>query len=185
MENNVILTDIDGTVVNVYDEWYGRYNRDWLDNLTMDRVTEWAVHKFVKPACGLRIYEYLSDPDLYDDAKLIDGASDGIKKLRGMGFRVVFLSSGIHPGKAKLLRKHGLLGDDDRDIIIAHDKSLVMGKYLVDDAPHNIDAFTVGTGILFGDYAHNRDSKHDLRANTWEDVVDTVSLFSRMGVYGR
>lgn len=176
----IILVDVDGTVASLYNVWYGRYNAEYDDDLTTERVTEWRVHEFVKPECGIKIYNYLSDPDLYDSVQPVDGAVDGVNGLKELGFRVVFLSSGIHPGKADFLRRYKLIGKGDDDIIIAHDKSLIVGDYLIDDAFHNIKSFRHGLGILFGDYAHNRECNYSPHAENWKDAVRIVTLLNNV-----
>ena len=89
---SIILVDVDGVTLCLDAEWFKRYNEDWGDNLKPEHVTRWAVHEFVKPSCGKRIYDYLLMPDLYDNVPLIAGALDGIMTLRNAVHRVVFLS---------------------------------------------------------------------------------------------
>ena len=167
-----ILIDVDGVTLCLDAEWYKRYNADYDDNLKPEHVTEWAVHKFVKPSCGYKIYEYLLQTDLYDTVPLIAGAVDGIMQLRKTGHRVVFLSSGIHRGKYLRLKEFNLV-ETEGDYICAHDKSLICGDYLLDDGAHNVKAFLYGTAILF-DAPHNKHEKWFPRVSNWEQAVDLI-----------
>jgi len=133
--------DVDGVVVPLDREWYARYNRDYRDNLTPKRVTEWDVSKFVKPECGKNIYTYLRDQDLYDNIIIPAKTVKAIKKIKAFpDLRVVFLTAGIHIGKYNLLLKYGLV-ESEKDIIVSTDKSLVFGDIFVDDYEENIFAF--------------------------------------------
>jgi 5'(3')-deoxyribonucleotidase len=176
MENNkVCLVDVDGTVALTHDQWFKRYNAEWSDDLTYEEITDWEVHSFVKESCGKSIYKYLDDPTLYDEVQPYPGSIEGVEKLRNYGFRVVFLSSGVHPGKIKFLRKFDFIGKGDSDFVIAHDKSLIKGFILIDDGWHNIQAFN-GPGILL-DAPHNRKVDYNFRAMDWDHVVKLVGTF--------
>jgi 5'-nucleotidase len=175
MAEKIVYCDVDGTVALTHEVWYARYNRDYQDNLTGERVTDWGTHAFTKPECGKKIYEYLDDPDLYEEVVPLDGSMEGVETLRKYGFRIVFLTSGVHKGKISFLRRYGFIEKTgDKDFIIAHDKSLVDGSnsLLIDDGYHNIQAFK-GIGILL-DAPHNRKYHHTYRAMDWDDVVAFV-----------
>jgi 5'-nucleotidase len=174
MEQKLIFCDVDGTVAQTHSAWYERYNRDWNDNLTHEMVLDWGIHNYVKTECGVKIYDYLLQDDLYDDVQPYPGSIDGIETLRKYGFRVVFLTSGIHKGKISFLRRCGFIDKSDKDFVVAHDKSLVDGTNatLIDDGFHNIQAFK-GFGILL-DAPHNRKYHHTYRALDWDDVVAFV-----------
>ena len=55
----IILVDVDGVVANLADEWIKRYNADWDDNLTKEKIKTWGIVEHIKPECGNRIYEYI------------------------------------------------------------------------------------------------------------------------------
>jgi 5'(3')-deoxyribonucleotidase len=180
MENKKIcLVDFDDTTVDLLTEWLRRYNAKFDDCLTKEDITDWDMIKFVKPACHNHIYDFLRDPDLYESVEIIPGALEGIQKLKEYGYRTIFLSSGIHPGKQDLLFRHKLI-DHPRDIVIAYDKSLIAGSrggltILIDDGYHNIQAFN-GPGILL-DKPHNRHIDYNFRAMNWDHAVRLVGTF--------
>jgi len=170
---SLILVDVDYVTVDLHTEWYGRYNRDWEDNLQIEAVTRWALHEFVKPECGKKIYEYLLEPDLYDNVQITPGAKIALLELRSKGHRCVFVTSGIHRGKYTLLHRHGMVTDES-DFIVAKDKSLIKGDYIVDDYEQNI-INSESIGILF-DAPHNRHFEYPFRAKSWEEVVAYIDM---------
>jgi 5'-nucleotidase len=179
----IILSDVDHVALHLDFEWYKRYNEDYDDCLKPEHVTEWAIHKFVKPSCGKKIYDYLLMPDLYDNVPLVAGAMDGIMELRNAGHQVVFVSSGIHRGKYLRLKEFNLVQSED-DYYCAHNKSLIHGDYLLDDGMHNVTNWKWGTAILF-DAPHNRHEEWYPRAENWEQAVDIILNLEERKVLSR
>lgn len=195
-----IACDVDGVVANLHDEWYRRYNHDFDDDLTMDRVTTWDLHNFVKPECGKRIYEYLSMPDLYKDIKPIEGALEAIVALRELGHAVFFVTSctyGMVDQKARWLERNGFVAQRDggkslpAELIVANTKQHIKADLLIDDAAHNVQDWVEhnrARAILF-DYPHNRSMDKDVpsafwtwcqRKRNWRDIM---AEFRGIGLY--
>lgn len=172
----IVLVDIDGPVANLLDEWLRLYNIDYDDNLVPGQIKTWDMTPYVKEFCGHKIYDYL-DGEIYDGVNPVPGAFDGVKKLRDMGHRVVFVTSspeGTGDAKYTWLKRNGLLGDYklSDNYVEAHDKSIVRGDILVDDRIENVSNFP-GETILW-DAPYNRDVTHRFRAKNWGDVVGYV-----------
>jgi len=149
-----VFVDIDGVLVDFCRSWLNRYNQDFGDALTVEQIVEWEVHKFVKPECGPRVYDYLYDPTLYDAAFPIPGSLEGIRLLRAAGYRVVFATStahGVFGRKLDWLLLHRYIEQNPArfypDYVEINDKSLLRGDVLIDDGWHNILMFQ-GIGIL-------------------------------------
>jgi 5'-nucleotidase len=139
----IIGFDVDSVLAMTCFEWLRRYNVDYDDNLTPDDITSWDTHKFVKPACGFKIYDYLV-PDLYDNVQPYPGAVKTVNLVRRLGFRVVFVTSVNQEYGAKyywLLRNDFFNGVEKpkKDYVETGDKTLVQAMdYLVDDSLDNI-----------------------------------------------
>lgn len=181
----IVLVDIDGVVAEMQAAWLGLYNHAYDDNLTLDHITDWSVHRFVKPECGPKVYDFLRCGYLYDLTSPVDGAVLGLSRIRSMGHTVRFVSAGFYNGKVRWLHEHGLLVDyphgkasweATRDVIITADKAMVRGDVLVDDRYDNVAEFP-GHGILY-DRPWNRAHPWASRASNWEEVVEKIR---RMG----
>lgn len=168
--------DVDDVALGLTPEWLSRYNWDWNDNLLSSQITSWNIHKFVKPECGNRIYEYLNDPDLYSHVKPMEGAVKGVEILRQLGYRVIFITAYFNTPKIEALHNHGFLTEypynDGRwntacDVVMANDKSLIKADILIDDKHANLESF--GSGLIF-DQAWNQDSTFP-RVYNWNDIV--------------
>lgn len=164
--------DNDGVMFDLITPWLCGYNIDWKDNLTPSQILEWDIHKFVKPECGMKIYDYLEDPKIYDKVLPVRGALEGIRALREMGYKILFVT---HSTKGHAGRKYVLLKDfgmilDDSEYMEAEDKSHAPCDYLLDDYTYNVSSFKSGTGVLFT-APYNKMSIHAPRVNDWSDAI--------------
>lgn len=184
----IVLVDIDGVVAETHKRWLELYNRDWRDNLTIDDITDWSVHKFVKPECGAAVYGYLRFPWLYDDVEEVEGAFAGVSAIRSMGHRVVFVSAGMYPGKVEWLHRHGFLVEYPHgtehweaatDVVLAGDKSIIRGSVLIDDRWENVRDFH-SFSILYDRPWNSRVSMVTKlwKAYNWDHVVEVIRSLS-------
>jgi len=170
----IILCDVDGVVADLLSEWVRRYNAKYDDDLSPEDITEWDMHRNVKPECGTDIHNFLRMPNLYSMVEPIPGALEGIQELRRRGHRVVFVTAavvGSMDQKARWLKRHGFLTDLN-DLIVAQDKSLVQGQVLIDDGAHNIETFP-GYALLYK-APHNEQFVWPFRADDWAEVIDQI-----------
>lgn len=177
----IIAVDVDGVLADLHVEWLKRYNAEFNDTLTFENISRWEMQMLVKPECGKKIFNYLRDSDLYDNVPPVQDSQVGVKALRDMGYRVVYVTScvrGMADQKWDWLEKHGFLeaAFSQRDLIIAHDKSLIRADILVDDYHENFKGWE-GIGYLF-DAPYNRDAKLPVMVDRrigWAEVVKTAA----------
>ena len=182
VNQRIVLCDIDQVVADLYPSWFGRYNRDYNDDLHTSRVTAWNMEQFVKAECGKDIFRYLSQRDLYDDVLPVMGALNGVEHLRSLGLRVVFLTaSNLHMGGRKLqwLIEHGFLAVEQdqhhhHDYVECVDKGLFapVGNFMIDDYPVNLRPYQ-GQRVLFSQ-PHNASihatDEGMVRVNNWKEI---------------
>ncbi len=172
-----VILDVDDVVALLRPEWYRRYNRDWEDNLTSERVTGWNLHEIVKPGCGLSIYSYLSDPDLYANVLPMPGAIAGVRKLRELGHDVLFATActyGMVDQKAAWMIRWGFCesrpGRLPADFVVCDQKHRLTGDVIVEDRAETIWTWVVQTRrrAILVEYPHNRHL--DLHSMDWQRV---------------
>lgn len=192
-----IICDVDGVVAALHDEWYRRYNKDYDDNLTLERVLSWDLHKYVKPECGKKVYDYLHQSDLYDNIQPLPDALWGITRLRELGHEVLFATSctfGMADQKAEWMVRNGFCTRHGHllpeDFVPITPKHWLSGDLIIDDAAHTVQRWVQGKGgraILF-EYPHNQHLLKDMpsmfwmrckRASDWKEVVRHVEAMSR------
>ena len=190
-EAMLIACDVDGVAADLHTEWLRRYNRDYADTLTLDRLTSWDLHRYTKPECGHRVYDYLSDHDLYEHVSPVAGAAAVIDAWRTAGHRVIFLSActyGMTDQKAQWLVRHGFSLGRKRgalpdDFIPIREKHLVRADVLIDDAPHNLEAWwhhnRRPSVVVSMPYNFTLRLPGMLRASDWPGIAHAVQFFDR------
>lgn len=146
----LIAIDADGVVCDLHGGWLPRYNRDYDDNLTIADIVTWDMHTLVKPACGRKIYDYLSQPDLYDDVPVMAGAEAGVAAIRALGHDIVFATSctyGMVDQKARWFEQMGFCAPNPdgrglpKEFVPIGAKHWLDAHLLIDDGPHNVRAW--------------------------------------------
>jgi 5'(3')-deoxyribonucleotidase len=175
----VIGIDVDGTVADLQTEWLNRYNKEFDDNVKLSQWKTWDLTTLVKPETVDRMFEYLSDPDLYDHVEPIKGSLDAVNKLRTMGFEIIFITScvkGSMEQKLDWLIRHGFLEDPGTgqlsQYIPCNKKDRIIVDVLIDDGAHNVTT-AYGKGLLFT-RPWNEAVAWPYRADSWEEVPDKI-----------
>jgi 5'-nucleotidase len=180
----IIAIDVDSVCADIMVPWLARYNKEYNDNLDVEDISEWDTSKFVKPECGKSCYKYFGDPGIYEEALPIQGAQEGVMRLREMDWRVVFPTT-VTPGtegcKKKWLYRYGFLLPEEekgyKDYIEVSDKTLVKASYLLDDSWDNCWAFSyIGPerGIVFDQPWNRQNSSLLMRVHGWTSFIDLV-----------
>jgi 5'-nucleotidase len=164
--------DLDSTLNNLEQVWLDRYNQDYDDNLTVADMTDWDVTTYVKPECGVDMYKYLWEPGFFRNLGAQPFAIEVCEFLHEH-FDIYIVTS-AHPNvvadKWAWIEEHLPFLRYNRFIPL-HEKNLIQMDYLIDDGPHNIEAFKNGTPILM-DMPYNQYlSDEYVRCKGWKDVM--------------
>ena len=180
MKQYTIGVDVDDVTLDFVGILLEVYNSEWGDNLAVDDITDWYLAKFVKPECGKIVFNYFEDPNLYWAINPVENAVAGIKFLKLLGHRIVFIthsSLGASGAKYKKLKELGIL-DDANDYIEAKDKTLVKFDFLIDDKPKTLLDYKLGVPIVFT-RPWNKDIDHKPRVNSWLEIVDLFRMMAK------
>jgi len=174
MAKKRIAVDQDNVIADLVAEWVRRYNYDYNDNLTPDKINVWNWSHLCKPECGKKIYDYMDDPELFLNLPVIEGSQEVLKELSYTYDIYICTSpfniSNVEPKHEWLLKHFSFL--DQNKFVFTRDKSILAAEYLIDDKPANLEGFQ-GTKILF-DAPHNRDENRFYRVNNWLEVKDIL-----------
>jgi len=153
-----LLIDMDSVICDLMSPWHKRYNEDFNDNLTIERLKCWDSAKYVKPECGEKIYDYLYEPGLFLNLKEIPNAIEVLRRLSEK-YEILIVTSSVSTAfaeKEQWVEKH-LPFIGKKNIVFTHRKEMVRGDLLFDDAPHNLESFkTTGRIAIAMDYPYNR-----------------------------
>ncbi|UOE93439.1 5'(3')-deoxyribonucleotidase [Alkalihalobacillus sp. LMS39] len=170
-----ILLDMDSVICDLMTEWHKRYNEDYQDNLSVDKLKCWNSENYVKKECGTKIYDYLDEPGLFLHLKPLDHAISVIERLHHK-FQIFICTSSrtyAYTEKEKWVEKHlPFIGKEH--IIFAHKKEMIRGDLLFDDAPHHLKAFTKTNRLAVAmDYPYNRSVDVE-RVHNWLEFEQFV-----------
>jgi 5'-nucleotidase len=170
-------------------EWF---NDDHKTSFTREDVKDyWALEKILGPAGKPFIRACMRWPEFYTRLAPIPGAIEGVKLLMDRGHEVrivtaVPVSAGIsYHGKCQWIRDH-MPFFDLKNFYAVHNKAEVMGDILLDDGPHNIEAWEKsGRPAVVFDAPWNRQTKSTYRIKDWKEfleLVEDIDLLKKSGL---
>lgn len=157
MKKIKIGIDLDSTLNDLLPYWVDKYNKDYNDNLTLDKIIQWEMHRLVKDECGDKIYDYLKEPGFFRNLGIIKDSQEVVEWLSKFTNVELYIVTQYVPegclDKANWIREHFPF-INEKNIIFINNKSMLDLDYLIDDSPYNMIEFD-GEYILL-DYPHNR-----------------------------
>lgn len=174
-----ILIDADSVIVDLHTLWYAEYNHRYDDDLRVEHVTSWNVHKFCKH--GSKIYDILKEPEFFQRPLPIPGAIQTIKQLIADGHKIYVVTAAPLEAKTACHDKYmwfqkylpGLI--TEKNLFFCKEKGMIHGDILFDDYPSNFKGFK-GLAVCM-DYPYNRDF-NGLRVRTWDEFYRLVKSLS-------
>ncbi|MCX7572148.1 5'(3')-deoxyribonucleotidase [Tumebacillus sp. DT12] len=171
-----LLIDMDSVICDLMTEWHRRYNEDYGDDLSVERITCWQTERYVKPECGEKVYDYLDQPGLFRHLKALPDAIEVLERLSRRYDILLVTSSRTHAytEKEQWVEEH-LPFIGRHNLIFAHRKDMICGDLLFDDAPHNLEAFrATGRIAVAMDYPYNREVDVP-RVGSWQEFEQFVA----------
>lgn len=170
-----IILDMDSILADLMTDWLGIYNKLHDDDLTLDRIMSWDTHLYAK--AGKAVYEVLKTPGLYKNLKPLPGAVEATRTLAER-HDVLVVTAAVEPvnfsEKAEWFNEY-LPFLSKHQFMIGHKKYRIEADALVDDGPHNAEAYRVahpGAKILTIGYNYNiGNPAYDVVAGDWRDTA--------------
>ncbi|HZG72596.1 MAG TPA: hypothetical protein VEY51_13745 [Chondromyces sp.] len=179
-----LLIDMDSVICDLMTKWHSRYNEDYDDNLTVERLKCWNSEKYVKPECGIKIYNYLNEPGLFLGLDPLPHAIEVLERLHGK-YDILIVTSSVSTAfseKERWVEKH-LPFIGKHNLIFSHRKNMIIGDLLFDDAPHNLKEFSSTRRLAVAmDYPYNRDVNVP-RVKGWLEFEQFLNTKAWSGFY--
>lgn len=168
-----VLVDLDSIVFDILGAWIGEANRRFGDNLTVADIVSWSWHELSRGGTG--IYKILEEPGFFRNLRPYPGAVEGVRRLNER-HRLKIVTAADHvpsySEKAAAVREH-MPFLNKRQLVVMHDKHEIKADYLVDDAPHNAEAYKLAhpdAKVIAIGYPYNVACPHiDVIAGDWRD----------------
>lgn len=139
MTNKISIgIDIDETINCQISEILKKYNKKYDDNLIIDNITDYNIHKFLKPECKNIFKEFCTNKLL----KNLIMTQDTISALTELNnkYKIYFVTS-AHPKTLKTRDKwlsKNLNWYTTKQLIVCRKKSLLNLTFLIDDCFDNL-----------------------------------------------
>lgn len=171
-----IVLDLDSIVVDLMPAWLNDYNARFNDNATMDTFLSWDMHKYVKG--GKAIYGFINVPGFFRHLPFVPGAEAAVKELVARGHEIWLVSSAVfpcnYPDKVEWVAQY-LPMIPKRQLAIMDAKEQIHADILVDDGPHNAEAYKKAhpnAKVMTLRYLYNQDCPaYDVVADSWEQLL--------------
>ena len=168
-----IIVDVDDVVVNLMEYCVRKFNKETGLWLKKDQIRSWDIASYTDPEKARIFYEYFKDPLIYNAIGPIEGALNSINILRENGHRIVFCTVNNYDNcKANWLFRHEFM-EDIKDFAVVHDKNLIRGDIILDDAPHFIQNSVFKYPVVFTQ-PWNEDINFKNRVNNWKEFLKLV-----------
>lgn len=173
VKKGIIGVDQDDVLAELLPKWIKRYNELYGDKLSVEDITDWNIHQFVKPSCGVKVYDILHFHKFYRDLDVVPNAQEVLKELSED--YDIFVVTDAMASRMSFKSKFDWLQEnfpfiDKRNYVFTGNKSIFAGDYLIDDGVHNLEKFR-GKGLLFS-RPHNANNTTFDRVNNWLEVRD-------------
>lgn len=169
----VILVDMDGVLVNFVGTWKKLWNAKHPDRLITDDPTVFPLEDAYSGIASVEeVLEIFDTPDFFLSMEPMPGAIEAFKQMQESGLELFICSaptsrSTSHAQKIDWVEMH--LGREwVRKTILAKDKTLVQGDYLIDDNPVITGIYDPTWEHILFDASYNREEQDKFRIN-WKN----------------
>ena len=175
-----IYLDVDGVLYNINEHAISIANEEFHTNYNYMDNTSWWWDDYTKET-GFANREYfeklLDRKGFFLEGEPIEGAIEGVNKLRDYGFKIKFITSPhwssdyMMNERTRWLERSFPWFNKSKDLIFTSDKTVCdkENRVLIDDYPHNLN-WKDGINICFSQ-TYNREYQ-GLRMNGWDELVE-------------
>ena len=178
MRKLTILVDMDDVLNNLIERWVEELNILSGTSVAYEDITDWDITLFYPTLTTEQTYSPLQSSEFWSSLSTLPGSVETLKRLMDDGHTIRIVTASHYKDLATkmewLFKYYPFLGWNS--VIVAHDKKLIQGDILIDDAPHNLVGGSYNK-ILFSS-PHNLEydaTANDMsRVNNWAEVYATT-----------
>lgn len=144
-----VLIDIDSTITNFAEVLLKYLNKQYSTHYSINDITHWNWFTDTFPAP----WKPLELEKIWDEVQVMPEAVSAIKTLCDKGVKVYLVTASFFTDTLGLKIRNVLKAFDgvltDRNIIVAQNKSLILGDVMIDDNIENLKTCRCPQKILF------------------------------------
>lgn len=179
-----VLVDIDDTIIQLLPSWVGYLNKHYNLDVNYKDITDWDVSKFFPSLTKVQVYKALSQEEVWKNIKPMPGAVEYLKKLIDEDFDVYLVTATDYRNvflKFEYVIKRYFPYITWDKVIVASNKSMIKGDFLIDDGWHNLMGGSYYPILFDAPHNHNApqyspDNRKYIRAYEWRQVYLWLNL---------
>lgn len=188
MRTFTILIDMDDTLESLLPPWIKWLNDTYGLNVEVESITDWDINLAFPSLTKEEVFEPLSRREFWLTVLPKPGAVEYVKKLIDDGHHVYICTASHYKGlrdkmELALFKHFPYLKWEN--VIVAYNKGLIHGDFIVDDAPHNLKDWKGKEHLpLLMDAPHNRDASQTypfIRVYSWEEIYRRITEAAKCG----
>ena len=133
-----VLVDIDEVLNNLVPTLLKKYNNKYSDNIKLKDITDYHLHKFLKPECANIFKEFVNDETIIN-LTVRPFAVEALTEIN-KNTQLYFVTAG-HPSTAKArdkwLQKYFPFYSGNQ-LVLCRDKEIIDADLIIDDCADNI-----------------------------------------------
>lgn len=179
MSKEVLLVDLDDVILDTVSARIHVLNSKFGGNLTVEDIREDNLIDFYNNIsnyynnCKSRndMYKLFNSRDFWKEVYLVDTFDINVfKELCEKYDLYICTSSNLKAVGEKIVRLEELVGVAESRVIVANDKNIIKGEFIVDDSIQNVHG---RTGILFR-RSFNTNVQSECSVSSWKELGDLL-----------
>lgn len=176
----LFVTDMDDVLVDLLKTWVTLLNIRYNKNVKIEDIKEWDMKKSYPDLTDKELYGILNEEELWKSVTPKKNSQQFLEKIKNSGYKV-FVCTATHYKNISTKITECLLKYYPwityKDIIMCHNKSMVMCDYIVDDYHENIKDSKAIRFLI--DAPYNQDAvkgvHYDFRVPSMKEVYKIIT----------
>lgn len=178
MRKLTILVDMDDVLENLVERWVDTLNERYGTSVAYGDVTTWDIASIFPSLTKEQVFSPLYDDAFWQTLSTLPKSAENLRRLIDDGHTVRIVTASYYetlPSKMDWLFKHYPYLDWN-DVIVAHDKKLICGDVLIDDAIHNLEGGKYEKILFSRPYNLGYDARSNgmNRVHGWDDIYEVI-----------
>ena len=186
MNGEVLLCDADDVIENLVECWINTLNRRFGFNVRKEQIIDWDMTRFFPELTEKQIYAPIFEKSFWSKLSAIPDCFEVIRECNEKYDLHIATATNYQTCDTKIERILALYPFLNwKQFIIASNKQLLRGKYLIDDGIHNLINCDGSIRILMS-ASHNEyfnaEENMIYRVHDWKEIYDIIKYYADISI---